>query len=88
MFGGGTFGGFWNTGNEAPGVQIFDQSANNSNKTGVKATYTHSDLPIAGLTVTGGLDWLRDETLSATSASRCRMRPSAITASLPGADAR
>ncbi|MEO0397982.1 MAG: TonB-dependent receptor [Pseudomonadota bacterium] len=62
VFGGGTFGGFFNTGEEALGEETFDQSANNSNKTGFKATYTHSDLPIDGLTVTGGLDWLRDET--------------------------
>ncbi|MEM9750043.1 MAG: TonB-dependent receptor [Pseudomonadota bacterium] len=62
VFGGGTFGGFFNTGEEAPGEETFDQSANNSNKTGFKATYTHSDLPIEGLTVTGGFDWLRDET--------------------------
>ncbi|MEM9618379.1 MAG: TonB-dependent receptor [Pseudomonadota bacterium] len=62
VFGGGTFGGFFNTGNEAPGELTFDQSANNSNKRGVKATYTHGDLPIEGLTVTGGVDWLRDQT--------------------------
>lgn len=62
IFGGGTFGGFFNTGTEAPGVDTYDQSANNSNKTGVKLTYSHSDLPIEGLTVTGGLDGLRDQT--------------------------
>lgn len=62
VFGGGTFGGFFNTGNEAEGELTFDQSSNNSNKTGFKATYSHSDLPIAGLTATGGVDWLRDET--------------------------
>lgn len=62
VFGGGTFGGFFNTGNEADGELTFDQSANNSNKTGLKLTYTNSDLPIEGLTVTGGLDYLADET--------------------------
>ncbi|MEO1657263.1 MAG: TonB-dependent receptor [Pseudomonadota bacterium] len=62
VFGGGTFGGFFNTGNEAPDIDTFDQSANNSNKTGFKGTYTHSDLGINGLTVTGGLDWIRDKT--------------------------
>ncbi|MEM6746013.1 MAG: TonB-dependent receptor [Pseudomonadota bacterium] len=62
IFGGGTFGGFFNTGNEAPGELTFDQSANNSNKTGFKGTYTHSELGVEGLTVTGGLDWIRDKT--------------------------
>jgi len=62
VFGGGTFGGFFNTGNEPAGVQTFDQSSNISDKTGLKLTYTNSDLPIAGLTVTGGLDVLRDKT--------------------------
>lgn len=62
VFGGGTFNGFFNTGNEAEGELTFDQSANNSNKTGFKATYSNSNLPIAGLTATGGVDWLRDET--------------------------
>lgn len=82
VFGGGTFGGFWNTGNEAPGVQIFDQSANNSNKTGVKATYTHSDLPVAGLTVTGGLDWLRDETFQELVQTRRLWVPETVFSSL------
>lgn len=62
VFGGGTFNGFFNTGDEAPGEETFDQSANNSNKTGLKLTYSNSDLPIEGMTVTGGLDYLSDET--------------------------
>lgn len=62
VFGGGTFGGFFNTGDEEPGEETFDQSANNSNKTGAKVTWSRSDLPIAGLTATAGFDWLRDET--------------------------
>lgn len=62
VYGGGTFSGFFNTGTEAPGAETYDQSANNSNKTGVKLTYSHADLPIDGLTVTGGLDVLRDQT--------------------------
>mgnify|MGYP001793710441 CR=1 FL=1 len=62
IFGGGTFDGFFNTGTEAPGEETFDQSANNSNKTGAKLTYSHGDLPVDGLTVTGGVDWLQDET--------------------------
>ncbi|MEM9170681.1 MAG: TonB-dependent receptor [Pseudomonadota bacterium] len=62
VFGGGTFGGFFNTGLEAPGEETFDQSANNSDKLGGKLTYTNSALPIAGLTATGGIDYLRDET--------------------------
>ncbi|MGB6231355.1 MAG: TonB-dependent receptor [Litorimonas sp.] len=62
VFGGGTFGGFFNTGQEAPGELTFDQSANNSDKTGLKLTYSHSELPVEGLTLTGGLDMLRDRT--------------------------
>ncbi len=62
VFGGGTFGGFFNTGNEAPGELTFDQSANNSNKTGVKLTYSNSNLGIDGFGVTGGVDYLRDKT--------------------------
>lgn len=62
VYGGGTFGGFFNTGTEAPGAETYDQSANNSNKTGLKLTYSHADLPIDGLTVTGGLDVLHDQT--------------------------
>lgn len=62
VFGGGTFGGFFNTGTEPAGVLTFDQSSNNSDKTGLKLTYTNSELPVEGLTVTGGLDVLRDKT--------------------------
>ncbi len=62
VFGGGTFDGFFNTGLEAPGEETFDQSSNISDKTGLKLTYSHSDLPIAGLTLTGGLDVLSDRT--------------------------
>lgn len=62
VFGGGTFGGFFNTGNEAPGELTFDQSSNISDKTGVKLSYSHSNLPLSGMTVTGGLDILRDRT--------------------------
>lgn len=62
VFGGGTFSGFFNTGEEAPGEETFDQSANNSNKSGFKLTYTHSDLGIEGLSATGGIDYLRDKT--------------------------
>lgn len=65
VFGGGTFGGFFNTGDEAEGELTFDQSANRSDKTGARLTYAHDDLPVRGLTVTGGLDWLRDETSQA-----------------------
>ncbi|MDJ0921495.1 MAG: TonB-dependent receptor [Henriciella sp.] len=62
VFGGGTFGGFFNTGEEAPGEETFDQSANNSNKTGLKLTYSLPNLPVEGMTLTGGLDYLSDET--------------------------
>ncbi|WP_298918594.1 TonB-dependent receptor [uncultured Algimonas sp.] len=62
IYGGGTFNGFFNTGFEAPGRFTFDQSANNSDKTGLKLTYSHADLPVDGLTLTGGLDLLRDLT--------------------------
>ena len=82
VFGGGTFGGFWNTGNEAPGEQIFDQSANNSDKMGFKATYTHGDLPLAGLSVTGGLDWLHDETFQELIQTRRLWVPKTVFSSL------
>lgn len=65
IFGGGTFGGFFNTGLEAPGDLTFDQSANNSNKSGVKLTYSHNNLGITGLTATGGLDIISDKTFQA-----------------------
>ena len=65
IYGGGRFGGFFNTGAEAAGEETFDQSANNSNKTGAKLTYSHGNLPIDGLTVTGGVDWLHDKTFQA-----------------------
>ena len=62
VFGGGTFGGFFNTGLEADGELTFDQSANNSNKSGFKLTYSHDNLGITGLTATTGIDILRDKT--------------------------
>jgi iron complex outermembrane receptor protein len=65
IFGGGTFDGFFNTGTEAPGQETFDQSANTSNKTGIKLTYSNSDLPVDGLTLTLGADYLVDETFQA-----------------------
>ena len=61
VFGGGTFNGFFNTGTEPAGVETFDQSSNISDKSGAKLTYSHSDLGIDGLTVTGGLDILKDD---------------------------
>ena len=81
VYGGGTFNTF-RTGNEAAGEKTFDQSANNSNKRGFKATYTHSDLPIAGLTVTGGLDWLRDETFQELIQTRRLWVPATVFSSL------
>jgi len=65
IYGGGTFGGFYNTGTEADGEETFDQSANNSDKKGAKVTYSNSNLPIEGLTITAGIDWLNDKTFQA-----------------------
>ena len=81
VYGGGTFNTF-RTGNEAAGEKTFDQSANNSNKRGFKATYTHSDLPVAGLTVAGGLDWLRDETFQELVQTRRLWVPETVFSSL------
>ncbi|MEM9988115.1 MAG: TonB-dependent receptor [Pseudomonadota bacterium] len=61
IFGGGIFGTFQDSAID-PSGELFDQSANNSEKYGVKLTYSHSDLGIEGLTVTGGVDFLRDLT--------------------------
>ncbi|MEM6648818.1 MAG: TonB-dependent receptor [Pseudomonadota bacterium] len=61
IFGGGIFGTFQDASID-PSGELFDQSANNSEKYGVKLTYSHSDLGIEGLTITGGVDFLRDLT--------------------------
>ncbi len=61
VFGGGVFEVFQDPA-FGPVGSLFDQSANNSEKYGLKLTYNHSDLPVEGLSVTGGLDILNDLT--------------------------
>lgn len=61
VYGGGVFGVFQDPALDASG-QLFDQSGNNSEKHGLKLTWTHSELPVDGLTATLGLDFLADST--------------------------
>lgn len=61
LFGGGTFANFQDASIAPPGT-LFDQSQNESRKRGVKLSYTHDRVGIPGLAVTGGVDYLEDET--------------------------
>lgn len=61
VFGGGTFGVFQDPA-FAPVGTLFDQSANNSDKTGLKTTWVREDFAVDGLTFAVGLDILKDET--------------------------
>lgn len=61
VYGGGTFGVFQDA-SIAPIGTLFDQSANNSNKTGLKLTWVREDFVHDGLTFAAGLDILKDET--------------------------
>lgn len=61
LFGGGTLPTFQDP-SIAPDGTLFDQSQNESRKHGFKLSYSRDQLGIPGLTVTGGLDYLQDET--------------------------
>lgn len=61
LFGGGTFDSFQDP-SIAPDGTLFDQSQNESRKQGLKLSYSRGDLGVPGLTVTGGVDYLEDET--------------------------
>ncbi|HEX7079545.1 MAG TPA: TonB-dependent receptor [Gammaproteobacteria bacterium] len=61
VFGGGRFAIFQDPELD-PSGQLFDQSANNSEKRGVKVAYTGEDLLAPGFGVTAGLDYLEDKT--------------------------
>lgn len=61
VFGGGTFGVFQDPA-FAPAGTLFDQSANNSDKTGLKTIWVREDFVSDGLTFAAGLDILKDET--------------------------
>lgn len=61
VFGGGVFGVFQDPA-IAPAGTLFDQSANNSEKYGVKLVYVRDNLLIDGLQLAAGADYLRDKT--------------------------
>jgi iron complex outermembrane receptor protein len=61
VFGGGVFADFQDPAIDPTGT-LFDQSANNSEKYGLKLTYNLAELPIEGLALTTGVDYLRDLT--------------------------
>lgn len=61
LFGGDTFDTFQDPA-IAPEGTLFDQSENRSRKQGIKLSYSYDELGIAGLSATGGLDYLQDET--------------------------
>lgn len=61
LFGGGTFATFQDT-SIAPAGTLFDQSQNQSRKQGLKLSYSHDDVGVEGLNVSGGMDYLQDET--------------------------
>lgn len=59
IYGGGTYGTFQDP---AYGATVFDQSRNQSNKTGLKLTYNLPELLSRNTDLTVGLDWLKDTT--------------------------
>jgi len=61
LFGGGRFDSFQDA-SIAPLGTLFDQSQNESRKRGVKLSYTHDQVGVPGMAVTGGVDYLEDET--------------------------
>ncbi len=61
LYGGGTFGAFQDA-SVAPEGELFDQSALNSEKYGIKLTYLKNDVFWDGFQVVAGLDYLYDET--------------------------
>lgn len=61
LFGGGRFATFQDP-TIAPDGTLFDQSQNESRKRGVKLSYSRETDSVPGLTVTGGMDYLEDET--------------------------
>lgn len=61
MFGGGTFDTFQDT-SIAPDGTLYDQSQNQSQKHGLKLSYSRDDLGISGLDFLGGVDYLEDTT--------------------------
>lgn len=61
IFGGGSFATFQDPA-FAPVGTLFDQSANNSQKYGVKLAWSRDDVFVPGLSATAGTDWLHDLT--------------------------
>ena len=61
IFGGGVFATFQDPAIDPSGT-LFDQSANNSEKYGIKLAWGRDDLLVEGLSMTAGTDWLRDLT--------------------------
>lgn len=61
VFGGGSFATFQDPG-IAPVGTLFDQSANNSEKMGLRVSYERGIDAVPGLTARGGLDVLNDQT--------------------------
>ncbi|MBY9067040.1 TonB-dependent receptor [Hyphomonas sp. WL0036] len=61
VFGGGTFATFQDPA-IAPAGTLFDQSANNSEKMGLRVSYERGVDAVPGLTMRGGLDILNDQT--------------------------
>lgn len=61
LFGGGTFATFQDPA-IAPDGTLFDQSQNESRKHGLKLSYSRARVGVPGLGVTGGVDYLQDET--------------------------
>jgi len=61
VYGGGVFGTFQDPDIDPSGM-LFDQSANNSEKQGFKTTWVNDSLPVDGMTVTAGFDYLKDKT--------------------------
>lgn len=64
VFGGGVFGIFQDPAIDPTGT-LFEQSSNQSEKIGMRATYLHRDLPLAGFGIAFGVDYLEDETVQA-----------------------
>lgn len=62
IYGGGSRGGVFDDPRIGPIGQVFDQSANNSEKLGLKLTYQKDDVIIPGLQIVGGADYIRDKT--------------------------
>lgn len=61
VYGGGIFGTFQDPAIDAGGT-LFDQSANNSEKLGLRGSWLTENLPIEGLRMVVGTDFLRDKT--------------------------